>query len=140
MKKFIFLIVVFSLTSHSSPLITFAQTVSINEVYEETSNSFIEDNVEKSSDYNEKDEIQSSDKVTRDGEVTPSESGRDSSESKTEENVASSENRSSEGQLINGVWGSVPWTYDLVSSTMILRGGEVGSSGLAPWKTYTEVE
>lgn len=140
MKKFIFLIVVFSLTSHSSPLLTFAQTVSINEVYEETSDSFMEDNVEQSSDHNKKDEIQSSDKVTRDDEVSSSDSGRDCSESKQEENVVSSENRSSEGQLITGVWGSVPWTYDLVSSTMILRGGEVGLSGLAPWKAYSEVE
>jgi surface protein len=140
MKKFIVLIAIFSLISHSSPLLTFAQTVSINEVYEETSDSFMEDSVEKGSDHNEEDEIQSSDKVARDDAVSPSDSGRDTSESKQEENAVSSETRSSAGQLITGVWGTVPWTYDLVSSTIVLRGGEVGLTGLAPWKTYTDVE
>lgn len=140
MKEFIVLIAIFSLISHSSPLLTFAQAVSINEVYEETSDSSMEDGVEESSDHNEEDEIQSSDKVARDDEVSPSDSGRDTSESKQEENVVSSENRSSTGQLITGVWGTVPWSYDLVSSTIVLRGGEVGLTGLAPWRTYTDVE
>lgn len=140
MKKFIVLIAIFSLISHSSPMLTFAQTVSIDEVYEETSDSFVEDSVEESSDHNEEDEIQSSDKVARDDAVSPSDSGRNTSENKQEENVVSSETRSSEGQLITGVWGTVPWSYDLVSSTIVLRGGEVGVTGLAPWKTYTDVE
>ena len=140
MKKFIVLIAILSLISHSSPMLTFAQTVSINEVCEETSDSFMEDGVEESSDHNEEDEIQSSDKVAGDDEVSPNDSGRDTLESKQEENVVSSENRSSASQLITGVWGTVPWTYDLVSSTIVLRGGEVGLTGLAPWRTYTDVE
>ena len=63
-------------------MLTFAQTVSIDEVYEETSDSFMEDSVEESSNHNEEDEIQSSDKVARDDAVSPSDSGRDTSASK----------------------------------------------------------
>ncbi|MEB8401539.1 WxL domain-containing protein [Enterococcus casseliflavus] len=40
---------------------------------------------------------------------------------------------------INGVWGSVPWTWDGSTRTIILQGGTAGSVPVAPWKTYTNV-
>ncbi|MGG5305308.1 hypothetical protein IGK16_002979 [Enterococcus pernyi] len=39
-----------------------------------------------------------------------------------------------------GMWGTVPWIYDGILRTITLYGGEAGSRGDAPWKTYSSVK
>lgn len=43
-------------------------------------------------------------------------------------------------KLIEGVWGDVPWSFSERTQTIILYGGNAGSSAAAPWRTHTTVE
>lgn len=38
------------------------------------------------------------------------------------------------------LWGTVPWSYEEGTETITLYGGEAGSRGDAPWKTYSSVK
>ncbi|MEQ6207831.1 WxL domain-containing protein, partial [Enterococcus mundtii] len=38
------------------------------------------------------------------------------------------------------LWGTVPWSYEEETETITLYGGEAGTVGDAPWKTYSSVK
>ncbi|WP_270266345.1 MucBP domain-containing protein [Enterococcus casseliflavus] len=80
-------------------------------------------------------------------EESSSEATLDSStEDSHEESVASSAEDSSKedsneesDENVEGVWGTVPWTWDEETKTIVLEEGAAGTSATAPWKTYTNV-
>ena len=80
-------------------------------------------------------------------EESSSEATLDSStEDSHEESVDSSAEDSSKedsheesDENVQGVWGTVPWTWDEETKTIVLEEGVAGTSATAPWKTYTNV-
>lgn len=85
-------------------------------------------------------------------EVDSSESSSEESsseatlDSSTEDSVDSSAEDSSKedsheesDENVEGVWGTVPWTWDEETKTIVLEEGAAGTSATAPWKTYTNV-
>ncbi|MGM0162382.1 MucBP domain-containing protein [Enterococcus sp. DIV1059_2] len=69
-----------------------------------------------------------------------------STEDSHEESVDSSAEDSSKedsheesDENVEGVWGTVPWTWDEETKTIVLEEGAAGTSATAPWKTYTNV-
>ena len=80
-------------------------------------------------------------------EESSSEATLDSStEDSHEESVDSSAEDSSKedsheesDEIVEGVWGTVPWTWDEETKTIVLEEGNAGTVATAPWKTYTSV-
>ncbi|MEO2550358.1 BspA family leucine-rich repeat surface protein, partial [Enterococcus casseliflavus] len=95
-----------------------------------------------SGEHNETDSGIEADSSESSSEESSSEAKLDSStEDSHEESVDSSAEDSHEesDENVEGVWGTVPWTWDEETKTIVLEEGNAGTVATAPWKTYTSV-
>ena len=70
-------------------------------------------------------------------ETSESSSKDESSEASLDSKVEVNQEES--GEVAEGLWGTVPWTWDEETKTIALEEGAAGTSATAPWKTYTNV-